>query len=79
MLLSKTSCFVKPGGRFFQILWPSHNILTLQCQLSLILEIQFENITKWLDPPQCNFYRTVSNFHGFGLILYCILLTICFK
>lgn len=51
----------------------------LQCQLSLILEIQFENITKQLDPPQCNFYRTVSNFHGFGLILYCILLTICFK
>ena len=28
-LLSKNSCFVKTGGRFFQILWPSHNILTL--------------------------------------------------
>ena len=21
--------FVKTGGRFFQILWPSHNVLTL--------------------------------------------------
>ena len=29
-LLSKNSCFVKTGGRFFQILWPSHNILTLR-------------------------------------------------
>ena len=28
-LLSKNSCFVKTGGRFFQILWPSHNVLTL--------------------------------------------------
>ena len=23
-LLGKNSCFVKTGGRFFQILWPSH-------------------------------------------------------
>ena len=28
-LLSKNNCFVKTGGRFFQILWPSHNIWTL--------------------------------------------------
>ena len=27
-LLSKNNCFVKPGGRFFQILWPSHNVGT---------------------------------------------------
>ena len=27
-LLSKNSCFVKSGGRFFQILWPSHNVST---------------------------------------------------
>ena len=27
-LLSKNSCFVKTGGRFFQILWPSHNVWT---------------------------------------------------
>ena len=25
-LLSKTSCFVKTGGRFFQSFWPSHNV-----------------------------------------------------
>ena len=30
MLLSKNSCFLKTGGRFFQSLWPSHNILILQ-------------------------------------------------
>ena len=29
MLLSKNSCFVNTGWRFFQILWPSHNVLTL--------------------------------------------------
>ena len=29
-LLSKYSCFVKTGVRFFQILWPSHNVLTLE-------------------------------------------------
>ena len=29
LLLSNNSCFVKKGGRFFQILWPSHNDLTL--------------------------------------------------
>ena len=29
-LPSKNSCFVKTGERFFQILWPSHNIWTLQ-------------------------------------------------
>jgi hypothetical protein len=28
-LLSKNSCFVKTSGRFFLILWPSHNVLTL--------------------------------------------------
>ena len=28
-LLSKDSCFVKTGGRFFQILWPSYNVWTL--------------------------------------------------
>jgi hypothetical protein len=28
-LLIKNSCFIKTGGRFFQILWPSHNVLTL--------------------------------------------------
>ena len=28
-LLSRNSCFVKTGGRFFQILWPSHNVLTV--------------------------------------------------
>ena len=32
MLLSKNSCscFVKTGGRFFQLLWPSHNVPTLK-------------------------------------------------
>ena len=28
-LLSKNIYFVKTGGRLFQILWPSHNVLTL--------------------------------------------------
>ena len=30
MLLSENSCFAKTSGRFFPILWPSHNVLTLQ-------------------------------------------------
>ena len=29
-LLSKKNCFVKTGGRFFQILWPPHNFWTLK-------------------------------------------------
>ena len=29
-LLSKNSCCVKTRGRFFQILWPSHNVSTLK-------------------------------------------------
>ena len=29
MLLTKNSCFVKTGGRYFQIFRPSHNVLTL--------------------------------------------------
>ena len=33
-LLSKNSCFVKTGGRFFQILWSSHNILTLPAEIN---------------------------------------------
>ena len=33
-LLSKNSCFVKTSGRFFPILWPSHNVLTLNKKLS---------------------------------------------
>ena len=32
-LLSKNSCFVKTGGIFFQILWPSHNVLTLHTHI----------------------------------------------
>ena len=28
-LLSKNSCFAKTGGLFFQIVWPSHKVLTL--------------------------------------------------
>ena len=34
-VLSKNSCSVKKGGWFFQILWPSHNVLTLSCCLTL--------------------------------------------
>jgi hypothetical protein len=29
-LLGENSCFVKKGWRFFQILWRSHNVLTLK-------------------------------------------------
>ena len=29
-LLSKYSCFVKTGLRFFQVFWPSHHVLTLK-------------------------------------------------
>ena len=28
-LLSENSCFAKTGGLFFQIVWPSHKVLTL--------------------------------------------------
>ena len=33
-LMSKNNFFVKTGGRFFQILWPSHNVWTLSDQFS---------------------------------------------
>ena len=36
MLLSKNSCIVKTGGNFYQILWPSHNVLTLLIKSYLI-------------------------------------------
>ena len=43
MLLCKNSYFVKTSGRFFQILWPSHNVFTLlitYCVLiSLLLQV----------------------------------------
>ena len=29
-LLNQNNCFVKTSGRFFQILWPSYNVLTLK-------------------------------------------------
>ena len=48
-LLSKSNCFVKTGGRFFQILWPSHNIWTLYTKLSF-LEFSFRlwpQMTSW--------------------------------
>jgi hypothetical protein len=32
-LPSKNNCFVKTSGRFFPILWHSHNVLTLQHHL----------------------------------------------
>ena len=38
-LLSKNNCFVKTGGRFFQILWPSHNVWTLKTTIYLFWEI----------------------------------------
>ena len=45
-LLSKNSCFVKTDRRFFQILWPSHNVLILL------------NVSKnchFLNPPTLSF------------------------
>ena len=33
-ILSNNNCFVKTGGRFFQILWSSHNILTLPAEIN---------------------------------------------
>ena len=36
-LLSKNSYFAKTGGRLFQILWPSHNVLTLIMLKSALL------------------------------------------
>ena len=37
-LLSKNRCFVKTDGRFFPILWPSHNILTLSKSAPIFAE-----------------------------------------
>ena len=31
--MSENNCFVETGGRFFQISWPSHNVVTLTGQL----------------------------------------------
>ena len=39
MLLSENSYFVKTGGRFFHILWPSHNVLTSPASSSSTNEV----------------------------------------
>jgi hypothetical protein len=61
-LLSKNSCFVKTGGRFFQILWPSYNVLTLPC--------------RWREDSFG--FSTDKEMLRKGLILYAILLLIDF-
>ena len=43
-LQSKYSCFVKTGGTFFQILWPSHNALTLRKAFNSFIEPNDKNI-----------------------------------
>ena len=45
-LLSKNNCFVKTGRRFFQILWPSHNVWTLNIKLKRATKTQF--VTNWV-------------------------------
>ena len=45
--LSKTSWFFITGGRFFQNLWPSHSILTLQDLLfEMWFQYQLHHLTK---------------------------------
>ena len=39
-LLSENNCFVITGGRFFQILWPSHNVWILTHFLQSVVEIR---------------------------------------
>ena len=74
MLLSKNNCFVKKGGRFFQILWPSHNIwtLTVQCVCSrshsVTNSILFHFVSKlyylWSWPLlQVIWHELLHNFH----------------
>ena len=65
-LLSKNNCFVKTGGRFFQILWLSHNVWTLTCIFYQKLEqLFFQGRT--LDPIKLQHFMghsttTMTNF-----------------
>ena len=43
-LLSKNSCFAKTGGLFFQIVWPSHKVLTLHVSRKNIVANPFTKI-----------------------------------
>ena len=52
-LLSKDSCFVKTGGRFFQILWPSYNVWTL---VSCIWDMELVSLVL-----HCNFAPVLGN------------------
>ena len=56
-LLSNNSCFVKKGGRFFQILQPSHNLLTLPIipTLSVYCNVWHKRI---LSTPQYLLYNS---------------------
>ena len=56
-LLSKNSCFVKKSGRFFQILWPSHNFLTLP---------YFSTFMNFI-PDSVSANTTLAYFNGFRL------------
>ena len=47
MALSKNSRFAKTGGRFFEILWPSYNVLTLTFWIRLYVTNQ--------GPIKCHF------------------------
>ena len=77
-LLSKTSCFVKKGGRsFFQILWPSHNVLTLTTAIFFSawdnLRDPRYNRTNWSKLGQCRPPYCAQSFaiwckHNFHLI-----------
>ena len=60
-LLSKNNYFVKTGGRFFQILWPSHNIWTLPSRFFIYTNEKknristFFHLQKWKKCPAYTF------------------------
>ena len=54
-LLSRNSCFVKTGGRFFQILWPSHNVSTLR---KLKAKVSTAALCR---PIICRVHRSINN------------------
>ena len=56
-LMSKNNCFFKTDGRFFLILWPSHNVSTLPMRQTFVTkkDKKFEVtnlIISWQEKPK---------------------------
>ena len=71
-LLSKNSCFVKTGGRFFQILWTSHNVLALRQKIRII-QVQIKEKYSSLNQfglPEKSWFSIMTNIQNNWKLLF---------